>query len=83
MFYGIIIQMFYPPDEHPPPHFHARYAEFEVAIEIKTGKVLGGKLPKRQMKFVQAWAELHKEELLADWHLVMSGQKPFKIEPLR
>ena len=83
MFYGIIIQMFYPPDEHPPPHFHARYAEFEAAIEIDTGDVMSGKLPKRQMRFVQAWAELHKEELQANWRLAQEGLRPFSIEPLR
>ena len=83
MFYGIIIQMFYPPSEHPPPYFHAKYAEFEAAIEIDTGDVMSGKLPKRQMKLVQAWAELHKEELLADWQLAMNKEKPFPIEPLR
>ncbi len=83
MFYGIIIRMYFAPDEHPPPHFHASYAEFEAFIEIETGKVLGGSLPKRQMKLVAAWAELHKEELLANWRLAMSGETTFKIEPLR
>jgi hypothetical protein len=27
-FYGIIIQMFF--DDHVPPHFHAKYAEFKA-----------------------------------------------------
>ena len=83
MFYGIIIQMFYPPDEHLPPHFHAFYAEHEAQIKIENGEIMAGGLPNRQMKLVLAWTELHKEDLLADWRIVMNGEKPFAIEPLR
>jgi len=35
------------------------------------------------MKLVQAWMEIHREELLADWELAAQGQPVFKIEPLR
>ena len=35
------------------------------------------------MKLLQAWIELHKDELVADWDLAVSGQQPFKIDPLR
>jgi len=35
------------------------------------------------MKLLQAWIELHKEELIADWELAVSGEQPYKIEPLR
>jgi Domain of unknown function (DUF4160) len=34
---GVKIEFY--PDEHPPPHFHARYAEFVAQIEIRTSKV--------------------------------------------
>jgi hypothetical protein len=30
-----------------------------------------------------AWIELHRDELMADWELAVSGQHPFKIDPLR
>ncbi len=43
----------------------------------------GGGLPRRQTKLVLAWAELHQEELAADWQLMMNGEEPFKIPPLR
>ena len=49
-FFGIIVRMFY--DDHPPPHIHARYGEFEVKVDIKTGDVLSGKLPRRAMSLV-------------------------------
>jgi hypothetical protein len=35
------------------------------------------------MKLVQAWIEIHAEELLADWDLAISGQSVFKIDPLK
>ena len=33
---GVKIEFY--PDEHPPPHFHARYAEFVAQIEIRTSR---------------------------------------------
>ncbi len=35
------------------------------------------------MKLLQAWIELHKDELMADWKLVVSEEHPYKITPLR
>ncbi|MCK6040327.1 DUF4160 domain-containing protein, partial [Klebsiella quasipneumoniae] len=31
IFYGIVIQIYWA--DHPPPHFHARYAEHEAQID--------------------------------------------------
>ena len=83
MFYGIIVRMYFAPHEHPPPHFHAYYAEHKGIVDIRTCEVVEGNLPTRQVRLVQAWAELHREELLADWQLVMNGEKPFPIQPLQ
>ncbi|BCV20161.1 DUF4160 domain-containing protein [Moorella sp. Hama-1] len=83
MFYGIIIRMFCAPDEHNPPHFHAYYQNYKVVIDINTCEVREGKFPKKQLKLVLAWAELRQEELQANWALVMNGELPFKIEPLK
>ncbi|MBI4556022.1 MAG: DUF4160 domain-containing protein [Candidatus Hydrogenedentes bacterium] len=80
-FYGIIIAMFY--SEHNPPHFHARYAESKVAIEIRTLRVLEGGLPPRALGLVMEWASLHQNELLRDWDLARKGKTPDKIEPLK
>lgn len=35
------------------------------------------------MRLVLAWIEIHQDDLLADGQLAVSGQHPFKIEPLR
>jgi hypothetical protein len=83
MFFGIIVRMYFAPDEHPPPHIHVYYTEFKAKVDICTCEVMEGDLPARQSKLVVAWAELHKEELMADWLLVMNGEEPFKIQPLQ
>jgi len=67
---------------HNTPHIHAKYAEFEASIAIDEGEILAGKLPKKQLRLVQAWIELHKDELIADWEISISGENPYKIKPL-
>lgn len=54
-------------NDHPPPHFHARYGEFEATINIGTLDVLEGQLPRRALNLVQERAMIHREELLEDW----------------
>jgi len=65
------------------PHIHAEYAEHTATIAIKDGSVLGGSLPAAKMKLVQAWIEIHKEDLFVDWKLAVSGEPVFKIDPLK
>lgn len=84
MFYGILILMyFYDNKKHSCPHIHAEYGEYEATIAIDDGSILGGSLPSAKMKLVQAWIEIHREDLLADWKLAVSGEPVFKIDPLR
>ena len=61
---------------------HAKYAEFEASIGIGDGEILSGELPRKQVRLVQAWIELHRDELIADWELAVSGENPYKIDPL-
>jgi hypothetical protein len=83
MFYGIIIRMYMLDNrQHNLPHLHAKYAEFEASIGLGDGEILAGDLPHKQLRLVQAWIELHRDELLADWELAVSGENPYKIEPL-
>ena len=69
-------------DEHNPPHFHARYGESKVAIEIKTLKILEGTLPPRALGLVIEWASQHQAELLEDWGLARNHKSINKINPL-
>jgi len=84
MFYGIIIRMFhYDNQQHKEPHIHVFYQEKSVVIKIPTGEVLEGKLPSNKMKLVQAWIEIHRDELMADWEFAVNGEQVFKIDPLK
>ncbi len=83
MFFGIIIRMYYAPKEHQPAHIHAYFEEYKASIKILDGEILNGTLPSRQLKFVLAWIEIHKDELFANWELCQNGEKPFKVEPLK
>lgn len=49
---------------------------------MRTCEIIESNLPSKQTKLVLAWAELHKDELMANWQLVMNGEEPFKINPL-
>jgi len=83
MFYGIIIRLYLLDNkQHRVPHLHARYAEFEASIAIDDGEILAGNLPRKQLRLVQAWIELHRDELMADWQLAVEGELPYKIAPL-
>lgn len=84
MFYGIIIVIYYEDTgRHKKPHIHARYQGKNISISIEDGTILAGKFPKKQLRFVQAWIDIHKDELLANWELAVSGDEPFRIDPLR
>ena len=83
MFYGIIIRMYCAPKEHAPSHFHAFYGDYKAVIDINACEIIDGELPKKQLRLVLAWAELHQDELRADWRLAMDSELPFKIEPLK
>jgi len=84
MFYGVIIYLYFKDNKkHKLPHIHVKYQEYEVIVSIPDGDILEGNIPKSKMKLLQAWIELHKDELVANWELAISGEHPYKIEPLR
>ena len=84
MFYGILVAIFFEDnDRHHLPHIHVRYAGDKASIAIEDGRLLAGDFPPKQLKMVQAWIEIHKDELLADWELTAAGEEPFRIAPLQ
>lgn len=84
MFYGIIIAMYFADNKrHKAPHIHVKYQDYEAVYTIPDGTILEGDLPKGKARLVEAWIELHRDELMADWALASQGQPIFKIEPLR
>ncbi len=83
MFYGVIIRLYLIDNKHHNlPHIHAKYNEFEASIAIDDGEILAGDLLRKQLRLVQAWIELHRDELVADWELAVAGESPYKIQPL-
>lgn len=83
MFYGIIISMFFEiKEKHHLPHIHVRYQSFRASVDIDGATLLAGDLPPRQLRMVQVWIDLHREELLADGELAREGVEPFRIDPL-
>ena len=84
MFYGIVVLMYYFDNrKHQQPHIHVQYSDQEAVISIPDGEVIEGSLHRTKLKLVQAWVELHQDELMADWALAVNGQPIFRIDPLR
>jgi hypothetical protein len=81
-FYGMIIYMY--PKDHLPPHLHTKYGDDWAEISIKTGELIVGELPKRAIRLIEDWIELHKNELLENWDESLKENPNFKkIEPLK
>ncbi len=80
-FYGIVIKMYF--NEHPPPHFHAEYGEYEVLVNINTLAIISGKLPSRALGLVVEWTSLHQDELRILWERARNSEPLGKIEPLK
>ena len=84
MFYGIIVRMFFMDNkEHKLPHIYIVYGEAHAVVSIPDCKILAGDFPKNELKLVEAWMEIHTDELIADWKLAASGQSVFKIDALK
>ena len=80
-FYGILIYFYF--EDHNPPHFHAKYNEFEALIDIETLGIVRGNLPSKAHSLVVEWGSKHKAALLIDWELAKANKQPEKIEPLK
>jgi len=78
-FFGVVIAMYW--RDHAPPHFHAKYGDQEVTVDIETGAVTGA-MSKRALAMVDEWRLLHIDELREDWRLATTRQSLRRIEPL-
>jgi hypothetical protein len=78
-FFGIIIFVFW--RDHAPPHFHAKYGDEEVTIEIASG-IVNGSMSNRALRLVQEWRELHLDELYKEWTLAEQRKTLFTIKGL-
>ena len=76
-FYGIVIKVFF--GNHPPPHFHAIYGEYNALVSIESLEIIEGDLPSRAQKLVLEWATLYQQDLLQMWNT----QEFRKLPPLK
>jgi hypothetical protein len=84
IFYGIVISLyFFDNERHKLPHIHAKYQGQEASFSILDGELLSGSIPINKKRLVQAWIEIQRESLLADWDLAVTGLTPLPIDPLR
>ena len=70
-------------DDHVPPYIHVQYGEHKATILIKEIELDEGFLPRKQLRLVLAWCELHQEELMENWELASQKSETFMIEPLK
>ena len=81
-FFGIIVRMYFnDAEQHHTPHFHVKYSEFEAAFDLD-GNMISGNLPPRQIKYVVAWADIHRDELAALWDIMQTDEEYYKIKGL-
>ena len=83
MFFGIIVKMYNEKGgQHNVPHLHAEYQDFNIVIDFD-GNIIDGEFPKAKLKLLEAWIEIHREDLEANWKLLTNGDGFFKIDPLK
>jgi len=82
-FFGLIIRMFPEPTAaHHHPHFHVYYQEHTAVYSIEPVALIAGYMPQRQQRLVEAWGEIHQEELKMDWDRLIAGHTITPIKPL-
>ena len=79
-FFGIYIQIMFL--DHNPPHFHAKYGNQKVIIEIESG-IVKGEMSERALRLIFEWLDLHRQELKQAWDKAKNGEQPDRIEPLK
>jgi hypothetical protein len=78
-FYGIVITVSYV--DHARPHFHARFGEQSISMEIE-GDGLSGSFPPHRLPLLYEWRDAHRGELVANWKRLREGYAPVAIAPL-
>ena len=49
-------------------------------FSIADGEILGGELKPNKLRLVQAWIEIHREDLMADWLLALETDLPAPLD---
>ncbi|MDQ8028071.1 MAG: DUF4160 domain-containing protein [Brevundimonas sp.] len=81
IFFGIVIRINF--FDHAPPHLHAAYGDDEALFDIRTGRIIAERLPRREARYVLEWVVKNRTDLLRNWDLAVAGQPTFRIEGLQ
>lgn len=81
IFFGIVIRINF--FDHAPPHLHAAYGDGDALFDIRTGWIIAGQLPRREIRYVLEWLVKNRVDLLRNWDLAVSGKPTFRIEGLQ
>lgn len=79
-FYGIVVFMVY--DDHPPPHFHARYGDDAISVTLDAATRVDGRFPRRALSLVLDWVDRHRDELIENWYKAQRGEALTPVAPL-
>ena len=83
-YHGIVIAFCRTPGNAlMPPCIHARCHGAEASFSIPDNTILAGTFPFAKQVLVQAWIEIHREELIANWENGKASGDFFRIDPLR
>jgi hypothetical protein len=74
---GMAILLYY--DDHDPPHFHIRAANFRAKVAIHDLSVIEvvGRMKPSEIRAIQRWARRHKSALRDNW------RRASKLDPVR
>jgi hypothetical protein len=69
-------------NDHSPAHFHVRYGSYRARLDVESGELLDGVLPRRVLAIVQTWCGVHADGLRENWQRAMAREPLLPIEPL-
>ena len=78
IFFGIIVRMWH--DDHPPPPIHVEYQGYEALVDISSGDVTRGRLPKTAAAIVRQWCLRHRSELMDNWARAQRFETLYRIQ---
>lgn len=78
--YGMMIMFYY--DDHEPPHFHVRSADFRARFDLATLSVseANGRIRPQDVTRIRDWARAHKVALEDNWNRARRKQPLVRIE---
>jgi hypothetical protein len=68
---------------HHLAHIRVTYADERGVFGIESAEPLEGNLPRRPLRLLPGWIEIHRDELMSNWALAIEDRPLRSIDPLR